>query len=252
MSNLLQAMTRNEVHKLETILQAHKHGKAFDLIGLDGFLHGILCLSKPVNPTEWLQTALTEKTVSKDEKSANEVVGLVFRYFNGIALPAARNEAFAPRCDGSPEQTKAWLNGFARAFGFDRQGLERLIYSKDEDESGLGTMVFSHALDLREVRQAGVKAREVKDFEDSYSHSVKQIESSTPEANVQVVTAVASLIRKLLETENKARGSSVEDANMLELSAGGTVRRDAPKVGRNEPCPCGSGKKFKHCHGASG
>jgi yecA family protein len=120
MSNLLQAMTRNEVHKLETILQAHKHGKAFDLIGLDGFLHGILCLSKPVNPTEWLQTALTEETVSKDEKSANEVVGLVFRYINGIALPAARNEAFAPRCDGSPEQTKAWMNGFARAFGFDR------------------------------------------------------------------------------------------------------------------------------------
>ncbi|NOR21025.1 MAG: preprotein translocase subunit SecA, partial [Xanthomonadales bacterium] len=25
--------------------------------------------------------------------------------------------------------------------------------------------------------------------------------------------------------------------------------RDAPKVGRNEPCHCGSGKKFKHCHG---
>jgi preprotein translocase subunit SecA len=28
-----------------------------------------------------------------------------------------------------------------------------------------------------------------------------------------------------------------------------TVRRDTPKVGRNEPCPCGSGKKYKHCHG---
>jgi uncharacterized protein len=28
-----------------------------------------------------------------------------------------------------------------------------------------------------------------------------------------------------------------------------TVRRAAPKVGRNEPCPCGSGKKFKQCHG---
>ncbi len=26
--------------------------------------------------------------------------------------------------------------------------------------------------------------------------------------------------------------------------------REGPKVGRNEPCPCGSGKKFKHCHGA--
>jgi preprotein translocase subunit SecA len=29
-----------------------------------------------------------------------------------------------------------------------------------------------------------------------------------------------------------------------------TVRRDEPKVGRNDPCPCGSGKKYKKCHGA--
>ncbi len=29
-----------------------------------------------------------------------------------------------------------------------------------------------------------------------------------------------------------------------------TIRRETPKVGRNEPCPCGSGKKFKACHGA--
>ncbi len=30
-----------------------------------------------------------------------------------------------------------------------------------------------------------------------------------------------------------------------------TVRREQPKVGRNEPCPCGSGKKYKKCHGAT-
>jgi preprotein translocase subunit SecA len=28
-----------------------------------------------------------------------------------------------------------------------------------------------------------------------------------------------------------------------------TIRREKPKVGRNAPCPCGSGKKYKHCHG---
>lgn len=28
-----------------------------------------------------------------------------------------------------------------------------------------------------------------------------------------------------------------------------TVVRSAPKVGRNEPCPCGSGKKYKQCCG---
>jgi len=30
-----------------------------------------------------------------------------------------------------------------------------------------------------------------------------------------------------------------------------TVVRDQPKVGRNDPCPCGSGRKYKKCHGAS-
>jgi preprotein translocase subunit SecA len=30
-----------------------------------------------------------------------------------------------------------------------------------------------------------------------------------------------------------------------------TVRRDEPKVGRNDPCPCGSGKKYKKCHGGA-
>jgi preprotein translocase subunit SecA len=31
-----------------------------------------------------------------------------------------------------------------------------------------------------------------------------------------------------------------------------TQRRTGEKVGRNDPCPCGSGKKYKKCHGAAG
>ena len=34
-----------------------------------------------------------------------------------------------------------------------------------------------------------------------------------------------------------------------EVEAQHTYKRDHPKVGRNEPCPCGSGKKYKQCHG---
>ena len=30
-----------------------------------------------------------------------------------------------------------------------------------------------------------------------------------------------------------------------------TFQRNAPKVGRNDPCPCGSGRKYKKCHGAA-
>ena len=38
-----------------------------------------------------------------------------------------------------------------------------------------------------------------------------------------------------------------EDGKVIPL----TVVRSTPKVGRNEPCPCGSGKKYKHCCGKS-
>src|SRR5579863_3989325 len=43
-----------------------------------------------------------------------------------------------------------------------------------------------------------------------------------------------------------ARGSGLPQAP----EAAGTFVRAERKVGRNEPCPCGSGKKYKHCHGA--
>ncbi len=34
-----------------------------------------------------------------------------------------------------------------------------------------------------------------------------------------------------------------------EKGKGTELRKDAPDVGRNDPCPCGSGKKYKNCHG---
>ncbi len=50
--------------------------------------------------------------------------------------------------------------------------------------------------------------------------------------------------------------SAVPGAGNAEAARGGApqgaqVKRSVPKVGRNDPCPCGSGKKYKHCHGRS-
>ncbi|MDH4157409.1 MAG: preprotein translocase subunit SecA [candidate division Zixibacteria bacterium] len=51
------------------------------------------------------------------------------------------------------------------------------------------------------------------------------------------------------------QGGPQEGSPMAEASRAGkqvrTVRREMPKVGRNDPCPCGSGKKYKKCHGAN-
>jgi preprotein translocase subunit SecA len=51
-------------------------------------------------------------------------------------------------------------------------------------------------------------------------------------------------------------GPSDSGGNVMEMeprsgaAAAAPFVRQVPKVGRNEPCPCGSGRKYKHCHGA--
>ena len=40
-----------------------------------------------------------------------------------------------------------------------------------------------------------------------------------------------------------------EDGSVSQVADPDTLVQEVPKVGRNEPCPCGSGKKYKACHG---
>ena len=42
---------------------------------------------------------------------------------------------------------------------------------------------------------------------------------------------------------------SVDGGSKIGTDVDRTIRNDGPKVGRNDPCPCGSGKKYKNCHG---
>ena len=59
----------------------------------------------------------------------------------------------------------------------------------------------------------------------------------------------------VLAAKKKAEGLTEEEqAEQKELykeqKASQTVRNEGPKIGRNDPCPCGSGKKYKKCCGA--
>jgi preprotein translocase subunit SecA len=44
-----------------------------------------------------------------------------------------------------------------------------------------------------------------------------------------------------------SRGEAPQKGGETEDGKGVTVRREGKKVGRNDPCPCGSGKKYKRC-----
>ena len=59
-------------------------------------------------------------------------------------------------------------------------------------------------------------------------------------------SAVAALARRMLQAEPGDAAARATLGHAEEAIARG------PVVGRNEPCPCGSGKRYKHCHGAPG
>ncbi|HMO46216.1 MAG TPA: preprotein translocase subunit SecA [Rubrivivax sp.] len=68
----------------------------------------------------------------------------------------------------------------------------------------------------------------------------------------QVAQAAEAIEERASQVGNVTYTHPNEDGSVsseAEAAAGGAAVASLPKVGRNEPCPCGSGKKYKNCHG---
>jgi uncharacterized protein len=69
-------------------------------------------------------------------------------------------------------------------------------------------------------------------------------EPVSPEVRKDLINFMIAGAHQLYDMFEEQRKASAAD-----ISSTGTFRRQSPKVGRNQPCPCGSGKKFKNCCG---
>ncbi len=82
------------------------------------------------------------------------------------------------------------------------------------------------------------------------AQTLVRVQITRPEQSYQRQSNKAKIVES-----HTAKGAFASEAhNARRVQGGGdvapvTIRRDQPKVGRNDPCPCGSGKKYKHCHG---
>ena len=95
-----------------------------------------------------------------------------------------------------------------------------------------------------EQAKAQAEAQAQKQPQVSYEHkeATSALSSDEPASEGDAAVAAATA----------ARTAAVKQAQAAAATPAQPVRRDMPKVGRNEPCPCGSGKKFKACHGKLG
>ena len=86
------------------------------------------------------------------------------------------------------------------------------------------------------------------DYENMDESSQVEVEILPEELFYNMLKADADYLFSLPQWETVlGKDKMIEIAKKYKNSK--TVRRETPKVGRNEPCPCGSGKKYKHCCG---
>jgi len=119
-------------------------------------------------------------------------------------------------------------------------------YTKGEIDYILNSCVQDDGIDPEGTKSWSEKA-------DWKGLKIVRTEKGGPSDSEGVVEFVASYVMDGLKDEHKetARfikkdGSWLYDSGEVKTA---TVVRATPKVGRNEPCPCGSGKKYKQCCG---
>jgi len=89
-------------------------------------------------------------------------------------------------------------------------------------------------------------ASNIQVFENMLAQLSKTARVTGPETEA-AAPAAGPQIRTTVTASGPASGGQAAAEPQLPKV---TVRREFPKVGRNDPCPCGSGKKYKNCHGA--
>jgi preprotein translocase subunit SecA len=89
--------------------------------------------------------------------------------------------------------------------------------------------------------------------EDEEAAERKKIEVSKALEEQQRLAA-QSAVQDMTRNIQKQHERELKDLQFAGTNGSGTANQTvvngAPKVGRNDPCPCGSGKKYKKCHGA--
>ncbi|MCS4503820.1 Protein translocase subunit SecA [wastewater metagenome] len=92
----------------------------------------------------------------------------------------------------------------------------------------------------------GIKRETIKILSHVHVRSEEEARAAEEERHAR---EQASMRAQHAEASAMSDAAGEDGAAAADSGESGTFVRDGRKVGRNEPCPCGSGRKYKHCHG---
>ena len=224
-------LSEAELDRLEELLDsAIFKDEAMQLDELQALICAVVSGPDLIPPSVWLAAALGESPAYESELQASEIFSLVMRFYNDIAATLQQGDDWElilyPFADDSDElDFAAWADAY--------------IYG-----SQLGSDWYEfagvHTEDLSEMLQPFFLLNGMLK-EDSEKHHERWM--SPAEERLAIERAqdnLPELVSAIYDFWSARRSSGEAE----------TYRRAEPKVGRNDACPCGSGRKYKQCCGS--
>jgi uncharacterized protein len=226
------SLSDKELEELEMFLMSEEMPEdGMDISTLDGFLAAIVLNPQLIAPGRWLPWVWDMEDgegfpTFADSQQANRIFGLLMRHYN-VVVTSISGGWFDPlwmqlaQEDGSEFfDAEGWCAGFM-----------------------LGVKQFPDAWQTVFTGHMELVATMVLEEHGQDAETRKRLTQGAYEAVPAAVVALQEHFKP--EREQALRSSP---SGLLEQQP---RRRDTQKVGRNDPCPCGSGKKYKKCCWAS-
>jgi uncharacterized protein len=220
-----QALTDEEFERLGGFIDKTASGRNLEWV--DGYFAALICGPEFVMPSEALNEILGEDVVFDTEDEAGEVVGLLMRHWNTIASELQRSIAeehvYLPLLledDQGIVKGNEWAKGFMRGVQARPGSWTELLNSDEHGGSVFPMMMLAH-----------------EDDPDPAMRPPPILEDSREEIVAQMIAGLTRIHRHFEPVRRL-------NSRMPQLMP---VHRSGPKIGRNDACPCGSGRKYKHC-----
>ncbi len=222
------ALDDADFDRLDQLLADLGNDDAMIVEELDGFLAALACAPEALGAHDYLPVVFgldqPAGAAARDTAVGEELSALVRRHARSVAA-ALDAHGFAPVLGyddkGAPDGS-AWAVGFLRAVEMAPDSWDAML---DEKEFG-DALDTVDALAATLDDDAGARAPSRREREALIDRMIAD------------VADIHEFFRPYRQSGTTPQALRVE-----------TVRREQPKVGRNDPCPCGSGRKFKVCCG---
>lgn len=239
-----------------------------NIFQLEGFFAGLLTMPEFIRPSEWLAVIWGDfPPLFEDTQDAEEQMARLMRFYNnvnhrlqeGAFFPLWSPEVEDPAWEELVEAVQQggdilpetllpvamWFQGYLMAFARFSPTVMALLESLEEkmtQEAEGEQLPEDEAVLVDRVMYPMVYAQVLmQQVVDPNPGAFKGLEQyKLAEQAMEMLEELPNLLFDVLEPERMQPRAASPGLQQ-------PFQHDQPKVGRNDPCPCGSGKKYKHC-----